>query len=787
VASLSPTPLYLDSARPIPDRIRDLLSRMTVEEKISQLTAYWFHDLRNGQMLSADRMQMLLGTGIGQIARIGGTSTLAPVEVARAGNTIQRFLKEHTRLGIPALLHEECCAGYMGLGGTIFPQMIGLASTWNPELVERITTEIRRQMLAVGARQGLAPVLDVAYDPRWGRTEELFGEDPLLVARIGAAYIRGLQGGEPRRGVLATAKHFIGHSRSAGGLNCAPVDLGPRALRETYLLPFQAAVQESGVRTVMNAYHELDGEVVAASRRILTDLLRGEVGFTGLVVADYSAIAMIHTYHHAAADSRGAAARAMRAGIDVELPARDCYGEPLRAALEAGEVAPERIDAAVERILAAKFDLGLFEQPYADEAAVAESFETPAQRELAREAAGQTLVLLKNDGMLPLKNPPTIAVIGPNADAPRHLLGDYSYVASVELIQHPPAAVVGLPILGDLDWEYLARQGVKTVSILDAIRARAPKQTRILHAAGCSVSGPERAGFAEALAAAAQADVVILVVGDKSGFTLDCTSGETRDRAELGLPGAQQALAEALAETGKPIVTVLVNGRPLATPWLHEHSRAVLEAWLPGEEGAAAVAGALFGDINPGGKLPVTVPRSVGQVPITYNPKPSGSRSNWYGQYQDESVLPLYPFGHGLSYTTFAYSGLNISPAEANAGETVAVSLSVANTGKQPGEEVVQLYICDPVASLPRPVRELKGFVRIRIDPGRSRKVTFNLPVDLLAFYDESLDLVTEPGQIQVRVGSSSADIRLQGIFTITGSGKKKINRRVTACPVSVD
>jgi beta-glucosidase len=785
VSSPTALPLYLDPARSVPERVRDLLGRMTVDEKISQLGAYWFHDLRKGEALSEERMQALLGTGIGQITRIGGTSTLLPTDVARAGNVIQRFLKERTRLGVPALLHEECCAGYMGLGGTIFPQMIGLAGAWNPDLVERITTEIRRQMLAVGARQGLAPVLDVAYDPRWGRTEELFGEDPFLAGRIGAAYIRGLQGDDLRRGVLATAKHFIGYSRSAGGLNCGPADLGPRALRETYLLPFQAAVQ-AGVRTVMNAYIELDGEVVAASRRILTDLLRGELKFDGMVVADYSAIAMIHSYHHAAADDRGAAVRALRAGIDVELPARACYGGPLRAALEAGEVTPAEIDGAAGRILAAKFDLGLFEQPFADESKVAESFETPAQRALAREAAEQSLILLKNDGVLPLPGGRTIAVIGPNADAPRHLIGDYSYAACVELITHPPSPEIGIPDLGPLDWDRLRREGVKIASILDGIRAQAPEGTRILHAEGCSVSGPERSGFAAAVAAAAQADLVVLVLGDKSGFTLDCTSGETRDRVELGLPGVQQQLAEAVAEAGKPIVAVLVNGRPLATSWLHERAAAVLEAWLPGEEGAAAVAGALFGTVNPGGKLPVSVPRAAGQIPVIYNAKPSGSRSNWYVHYADSPVQPLYPFGHGLSYTSFEYSGLSVAPAEAASGGSVTVSLQVANTGGMAGDEVVQLYVCDPVADLPRPTIELKGFARVRVEPGRSRKVTFRLPVDLLAYYDENLDLATEPGVIRIMIGSSSADLRLHGAFTIAGE-KKKIGRRVTDCPVTVE
>ncbi len=780
-------PLYLEASRPIPVRLKDLLGRMTLEEKLFQLTSYWFHDLRNGQDLSHDRMQVLLGKGIGQISRIGGTSALLPPAVARAGNAIQHFLREHTRLGIPAILHEECCSGYMGLGGSIFPQMIGMAGTWNPELLQRTAAEIRTQLLAVGARQGLAPVLDVALDPRWGRTEETFGEDPLLVARMGAAYIRGVQGDEMKHGLMATAKHFIGYSISSGGMNCGPIQAGPRFLRETLLMPFQAAVAESGVRSVMNAYNELDGDVVAASRAILTDLLRGELGFKGIVVSDYSAIAMIANYHHAAPDERAAAVKAFKAGIEMELPSRVCYGEPLRAALDAGEITIAELDAAVQLVLEYKFELGLFENPFADEQTAAVSFETPAQRALAREAAGQSLILLKNDGMLPLRAPRAIAVIGPNADAPRNLMGDYSYQAGVELAAHPPAPELGIPTLGGLDWDYIREHSVKIPSILEGIRARAGRETQVLHAAGCSISGDDRSGFAAAAAAAAQADAVILVLGDKSGFTLDCTSGETRDRAELGLPGVQEELAEAVAAAGKPTAVVLINGRPVSIPWLAENAQAILEAWLPGEEGAAAVADALFGAVNPGGKLPISVPRSVGQIPIQYNHKPSGGRSNWYVDYVECPAGPLYPFGHGLSYTSFAYSALSLAPAEAPAGGVIEIRLTVTNTGEAAGDEVVQLYVRDPVASIPRPVKELKGFLRIGMKPGESRKIVFRMPVDMLAFYDENMELVTEAGAVQIMLGSSSEDIRLTGQFEIIGPRKSKVGKRVTVCPAAIE
>ena len=634
-------PRYLNPAYSVSTRVQDLLDRMTLDEKIAQMSSIWFKDLLVDHELSAAKMQARFGNGIGQVTRVGGSSTLAPLEAARAGNAIQRFLQDNTHLGIPAILHEESCVGYMGLGGTIFPQIIGLASTWSPELAERMAFETRKQLLAVGARQALAPVLDISRDPRWGRTEETFGEDPLLVSQLGSAYIRGLQGDDWQTGLMATGKHFVGHSLSAGGLNCAPSQVGSNTLWDVYLMPFQAAIQ-AGLRSIMNAYPELDNEVVAASRAVLTDLLRDELGFEGLVVSDYDAIAMLHSFHRAVPDWQAAAAKALKAGIDQELPTQECYGEPLKAALEAGEISIEDIDCAVRRILEAKFALGLFENRYVDEGKVLEDFETPEQRSLARQIARQSLVLLKNEGsLLPLSRQATlsghlkplrtIAVIGPNANQPRNLLGDYSYPSMLEMMRlastHRPA------FLASVDEAHLRRHSVFVPSVLEEIQARADANSQILFAPGCGVNGTDRSGFDEAVRLAAQVDVVILVLGDKSGLVPDCTCGETRDRAELGLPGIQEELVKAVVAVGKPVVAVLVNGRPLSITWLDQNVPAILEAWLPGEEGAAAIADVLFGAANPGGKLPVTVPRSVGQVPIYYNRKPSGGRSFWYVDY----------------------------------------------------------------------------------------------------------------------------------------------------------
>lgn len=761
-----------------------LLAELTLDEKLAQVASCWMHELQTGRDLDPVRLQRKLRHGIGQITRVGGDSALEPAASARAANAIQKFLRESTRLGIPAIVHEECCSGAMVLGGTMYPQMLGLAGTFQPDLAEAMTTAIRKQLRAIGAHQGLAPVLDVARDARWGRCEETFGEDPLLVSHFGMAYVRGLQGGDLREGVMATGKHFVGHSLSQGGLNCGPVHMGIRDLFDIYLAPFQAAIRDAGLASIMNAYPELDGEVVATSRRILTDLLRDTLGFDGLVVSDYEAVTMIHTYHRATANSSTAAKLALQAGIDVELPTVGYFGNPLLAALEAGEISLSTLDLAVRRHLEKKVALGLFENPYVDEDKVIELFETSENRALARHIARQSMVLLKNDGLLPLrKDLETLAVIGPNADSERNLLGDYSYAAVLELSKS--SASEESP-WADVRPELLAPHAIHVPTIRDSIQALVSPQTKVLYARGCNNHLDERTGFPEAVAAADQAEVVILILGDKSGLVRDCTTGETRDSSDILLPGAQAKLVEAILATGKPVAVVLVSGRPLAVPLLHEKANAILEAWLPGEEGGLAVAQTLFGDNNPGGKLAMTFPRSAGQIPIFYNSKPSGMRSNWYVDYINEPVTPLYPFGHGLSYTTFEYADLWLDRQEATAGESIAIRCSIRNTGAARGEEVVQLYVCDTYASLPRPVKELKGYTRLALEPGETRTITFHLPVDMLAFYDDTQNLILEPGSIVIMLGSSSEDIRLRESLEIVGPKRMAVANRLFQCPVDV-
>jgi beta-glucosidase len=639
---------------------------------------------------------------------------------------------------------------------------------------------IRAQMQAVGAHQALAPVLDVTREPRWGRVEETFGEDPYLVARMGAAFVRGLQTDDVRQGVIATGKHFLAYGVSEGGLNWAPAHVPERELREMFLPPFEAAIATAGLASIMNAYHELDGVPCGASRGLLTDVLRGQLGFHGLVVSDYFAVQMLAEYHHVAADKSEAARLALEAGIDIELPSTDCYGAPLKAAVASGAISQALVDEVVGRVLEMKFRLGLFDQALVEPEQAAHVFDTPAQRDLAREIACKSIVLLKNAGdILPLrKDINSIAVIGPNADNVRHQMGDYSYPAHIETLLEMMEQPGQLP-MSPPDRIELADIGVEMVSVLGGIRSRVGPRTEVRHAQGCDVLGDSQEGFAEAVAAARAAEVAVVVVGDKGGLTYSCSSGESRDRAELQLPGIQEQLVRAIAATNTPVVVVLMTGRPVAIPWIAEHIPAVLEVWFPGEEGGSAVADVLFGDANPGGRLPISFPRAAGQVPVYYNHKPSGGRSHWKGDYVEMSTKPLFPFGFGLSYTSFTYANLRLDRQEVTADQQVTISVDISNAGSRAGDEVVQLYVHDALSSITRPVKELKAFKRLSLTPGETRSVTFHVPIAQLGFYNQHMDYVVEPGVIEVLVGSSSEDIRAQGAFTIVGTtadvGRNKV------------
>ena len=761
-------PAHLDPEMPIERRVAALLAEMTIAEKVAQLGSAWVFEFLTGDDLEPGTVRRVSPNGVGQITRIAGASDYTADVAARVANQIQRQLVEDTRLGIPAIVHEEICSGLMGRGATVFPQAIGVACTFDPSLNERIADAIRVQMRSAGAHQGLSPVLDVCRDPRWGRTEETYGEDPYLVARMGSAFVDGLQGETLADGVIATAKHLVGYGASDGGMNWAPVHLPERELREVFLHPFEDAVRSHDLRSVMNAYHELDGVPCAANDWLLQDVLRGEWGFDGIVVSDYFAIDQLDVYHHVVSGKEDAAVLGLESGIDVELPSTDCYADALIAAIESERIPLSTIDEVVGRILRLKFELGLFENPYVDEAAALAAADTPHHRALAREIARKSVVLLANDEVLPIDAPGSIAVIGPNADDVRNLYGDYSYPSHVEslLEMRTTDNVFDIPIPDDFGVSELT---IDAPSIVAALRARFGGAVR--HARGCGVNDDDRSGFAEAVDLAASSDVVVLVVGDKAGLTVDCTSGESRDRSSLDLPGVQEELARAVLDTGTPVVTVLVSGRPCGSELVHERSAAVIAAWLPGEEGAEAIADVLTGVVNPGGKLAMSFPRSVGQIPVFYGHKVSGGRSHWKGDYVDGPTSPLYPFGHGLSYTSFQLDDATVETPTVGASDRIAVSVAVTNTGSVAGDEVVQLYVSDTGASVTRPVIELKSFVRVSLDPCQTRRVRFEVPVAQLGFYDASMDYVVEPGPIDIHIGTSSADRFCAGTVTVTDGG----------------
>ncbi|MFP3898941.1 MAG: glycoside hydrolase family 3 N-terminal domain-containing protein [Dehalococcoidia bacterium] len=758
---------YRDASQPVEDRARDLVWRMTLDEKIAQLGGIWSLEVLENGAFSPAKAEAVIKDGIGQICRPGVATDLPADRIEGFTNAVQHFLVTDTRLGIPAIVHEESLSGFMARGATVFPQMIGMASTWEPGLLEKMTGIIREQMRAAGVHQALSPVLDVCRDPRWGRVEETFGEDPYLVAEMGTAYIKGLQAADLKDGVIATAKHFVGYGMPEGGLNWAPAHIPPRLLREVYLYPFREATRRGRALAVMNGYQEIDGIPCAASGDLLTGILRNEWGFDGIVVSDYFAVENLHSYHLIARSKAEAAGLALAAGIDAELPRTDCYGQPLKEQVQRGLVSEELIDRAILRILKLKLMLGIFESPYVRPELAGVAFDSPQARRLALEAARKSLVLLKNENnILPLGvNCGTIAVIGPNADDPRNLLGDYTYAAHVGLIG-AMASALGTPLqVPDTQRDQI---GVRVATVLEGIKAKVAPQAKVLYARGCGVSDMTTAGFAEAVEMARRADLVVVVVGGKSGLTPDCTCGEMRDSAQLGLPGVQDELVRAVFATGTPVLLVIVNGRPLGLGWIADKIPAILQAWLPGEEGGNAVADVLFGHYNPGGKLPISFPEKVGQVPVYYGHKPSGARSQVWGDYVETGTAPAFEFGYGLSYTTFELGNLRVEPARITAQPLLSVSVDVRNTGHRAGEEVVQLYINDVAASITRPVKELKGFRRIGLEPGETRTVRFELPVEALGFYDREMKFAVEPGVFKVMVGRSSRDIVLEGEFEVS-------------------
>ncbi|MDH3705927.1 MAG: glycoside hydrolase family 3 C-terminal domain-containing protein [Acidimicrobiia bacterium] len=786
-------PLYRDAAASTADRVADLLGRMTLDEKIAQLGAAWITGLVDDGGFSADRAATSIEHGIGQVTRIGASTGLLPDQSATLMNDIQRWVLDQTRLGVPVVVHEESTGGFLARGATVFPQGLGLAAGFDPELIERCAGVIREQMLAVGARHTLAPVLDVARDPRWGRVEETYGESPELCARIGVGYVRGLQTDDLRDGVVCTGKHFLGYGLSQGGRNQAPVHLGPREVREVYAEPFAAAIREAGLASIMNSYSSIDGLPAAGSREVLTELLRDELGFDGVVVADYFAVMQLQLNHRTAADKAEAAAQALSAGLDVELPSLDYYPH-LSDAIGRGLLDEAVIDTACERVLAQKIQLGLFERPFVEADRAIDVYETPAQRELAREAAVNSICLLHNEGYLPL-DPASlsrVAVIGPHADDPRLLQGDYHYPTHLEIIYlregldaATEAAGTGTDMLPESGGSFApGPYYTDHVTPLAGLQAALGDAVDIVHARGCSDTDPDDHDIDAAVDVAAAADVAIVCVGARSGLVPSATVGEARDAVSLDLPGRQLDLVEAVAATGTATVVVVISGRVHTLSEVVDAADAALWAILPGEEAGNALAQVLIGARDPGGRLPVTLPRHVGQLPLHHDMRARGDRSEFYGDYVDSPTSPLFAFGHGLGYSTFT-----IEAGPATAGTTTSpteVSATITNTGDRAGTAVVQLYGRDDVASVARPDRELLGFTRIDLGAGEARAVTFTVDPTRLAFHGPDMALATEPGTHTFWIGLSSVDTPVESSVELTGERAIITRPQIVATAVTV-
>jgi beta-glucosidase len=770
----SAKPLYQNRQAPTEARVNDLLARMTVAEKVGQLST-----LLGWEMYQKDGQRVGISTAYKKavderhIGALWATlradpwtqktllTGLNPRQAAEATNALQKYVVEHTRLHIPLLLAEECPHGHMAIGTTVFPTSIGQSSTWDPALIRRMAATIATEARVQGAHIGYGPVLDLAREPRWSRVEETYGEDPVLNSQMGVAMVQGFQGTSLKSGanIAATLKHFTAYGVPEGGHNGGSISTGQRELFQSFLPPFRAAVK-AGAQSIMTAYNSIDGVPCSANTFLLTDVLRQQWGFQGFTVSDLGSISGLVNNHHVAATPAEGAALAINAGLDDDLSGYG-YDKELLAAIEQKLVTPEVLDRAVGRVLRVKFEMGLFENPYVDPNKAAKLVKTPANVQLARQVAQESVVLLKNEkDLLPLaKTLQRIAVIGPNADNIYNQLGDYT--------APQPASNV--------------------VTVLEGIRAKVSAATQVSYVKGCAIRDTASANIAEAVAAARKAQVAIVVLGGSSARDFkteyqstgaatvtaaaggqaisDMESGEGYDRATLDLLGKQQALLQAVVATGTPVVVVLIKGRPLNLNWMASHVPAVLDAWYPGQEGGHAVADVLFGDYNPAGRLPISVPKNVGQLPVYYNAKRPTTHD-----YVETDAKPLYSFGHGLSYSKFAYSDLQASPIESQGTVLVKVRFNVKNTSPRTGDEVAQLYLSDDVSSVVTPVKQLKKFKRLTLKAGEQQAVTFDLTAEDLMLLNGRLQWVVEPGTFTLMLGASSEDIRLKAQFKVAQS-----------------
>lgn len=807
--------IYKDPSQPIEARVEDLLSRMTLEEKAAQLCGDLAGSFLSDGKVSKEALREKFKDGHGRFTQFSIVGLVDPVQIAKIANEVQDFFVNETRLGIPVALQTENLCGYPAAKGTLFPAQINMGCTWKPELAEAMAKIIGQESRAVGLTSAMSPVIDVSRDPRWGRTYETYGEDPYVISQFGINYIRGMQS----EGMSCIAKHFLGYAVTQGGLNTAVANINDRELYEVYATPFEAADKEAHVGAMMANYGEIDGMPVITNKHIARELLRDKMGFKGVLTSDGAAVLKLFNQYKQATTYKECGLLAKKGGCDTEIPVGAAFRQ-LPDYVRSGELDEALIDESVRRVLTIKFETGLFENPYADVEKVAEAMNNAEKSALSYKIAQDSLVLLKNDGTLPLKTGKKVAVIGPHADSLRYPVSGYTYPAYIEMIMagangedtsfngiadeaakkeakkkdaNPFAAMFS--IFSDADKSKLSDMNTVLRQMgATSLKEELSSRTEITYAKGCDIIGMSTDGFAEAVKAAEEADVVVMALGGNSGW-VNVTGGEGKDRQVLDLPGVQEQLLEAVTAVGKPVVVVLYGPGVFAVNWADQHCGAIVQAFMPGQFAAKAISDVLYGDVNPGGKLTMSVPRGVGQIPLFYNHKNGsgyrsggdpGSASIFSGGYVDGPADPLYHFGHGLSYTTFEISDLKLASTEVPTDGMIEVEASVANTGSVTGDETVQLYTSFYGAHVTRPSIQMAGFKRLTLAPGEKKTVKFHLNTAQLGYYNEDMEFVVEPGQLTVYVGNASNNLPLQQVITLTGGKTNVMGKRAYICPVDV-
>lgn len=788
--------MYKDKNKSIPERVENLISQMNLEEKLAQLASEMPQRLMTGDKLDLDKIKEHCSNGLGRITQYSMVGLKSPEYIAKISNEIQRYFVEKTRLGIPVILQSENLHGYPGEKGTMFPSMINAASTFNPELIETMADVIGKETKAVGIRQALSPLFDIARDPRWGRLYESFGEDPYLVSQMGVSYTKGMQK-DKENGVLATGKHFLGYAETQAGLNTAASRINDRELYESFATPFEAGINEANLGSIMTSYSEIDGIPCGANKKIVRELLRKAMGFKGVVVSDGGAVWKLFNTFGIAKDYDEAGLLGIKGGMQTEMPVGNAYRN-LRKYVESGELDISIIDEAVSSVLTSKFELGLFEHPYVDETAAVDSMTNEVSVSVSKKVTEESIILLENEEeILPLDKSKKIAVIGPHGGLLRPSISGYTIMAYYELISSMKDNVNGgdfsfgsmASIIGEnFEPESFLKDRFGSTTLVEELKSR----VQVSYTKGCNIVGDDINDFQNAIRIANNSDVVIMTLGGNCGWT-NCTGGEGKDRTSLDLPGVQQQLLDEIAKTGKDIVLIMYGPGQYA-PKLTDNVKAIINGWLPGAYSGNVMAKILCGEVNPSGKLPITMPINVGQVPIYYNHKTGSGYTLvqekaglnnielFAGGYVDSLNTPLFPFGHGLSYTKFEISNVEVENKEYSTDSVITIKCTIKNIGDMAGAEVIQLYYRDCEAHVTRPVRQLVGFKKISLEPQKSVELIFKLSTAQLGFYNEDMEFVVEPGNAELMIGTSSENIAHKETIRLTGEKINLIGKRKYSC-----